>query len=65
MSFLADFDKSGKAIFAKFQIWLKIHDLDSELNENHGNQFFIYMLKTINEVGALTELFSSKEKTND
>ncbi|KAK4019691.1 hypothetical protein OUZ56_001703 [Daphnia magna] len=35
-----------------------MHDLDSELNENHGNQFFIYMLKTINEVGALTELFS-------
>ncbi|KKZ02323.1 hypothetical protein YC68_24580, partial [Vibrio parahaemolyticus] len=28
------------SFLAKFQIWLKIHDLDSELNENHGNQVY-------------------------
>ncbi|KAK4030358.1 hypothetical protein OUZ56_023357 [Daphnia magna] len=40
---LEDFDEIGKALLtfsflAKFQILLKIHDFDSELNDKHGNQ---------------------------
>ncbi|KKZ03468.1 hypothetical protein YC68_24485 [Vibrio parahaemolyticus] len=55
----------------KLQILLKIHDFDSELNENYGNQVYFSVglkvfdlnVKNINEVGALTALFSLIFKT--